>query len=523
VTFDNEIAPAQYWSKSKQYIDHLQEIRMFFQRLGFCLLANALFVGSLSAETGDCNSLLSLSYPDVIINEATPMADPVAHCKAKGTIGGNINFSLWLPETWNGRFVMGGAGGFVGEEDNQAIRFTNGDVLRKGYATASTDTGHQGEGLSNEWGLNNYEAIVNYAYLAMHRAVVSSKAVIADHYGRTAEKSFFLGCSNGGRQALHEAQKYPHDFDAIIAGAPALNFSGVAGAFLAVTEKMYPDPYQLSRPLLSPADRQLLRTAILEHCDALDGLSDGILHDPTACDFKPSSLVCQDGQEENCLSVDKVAAIETIYTGPKNDSGSLFFGFPYGAENIDANGWGTWLTGGSEQGAPNAAYAFGTGMMRNFVHHDPNWTYASMDWNAFPNDMAPIAHMIDARDTDLSEFREQGGKLLMFHGWSDMALTAHMSTDYADRVYARDASAEKDLRLFMLPGVLHCFGGPGPSNVDWLDVLEQWHDSGTAPQELAASYPDKPGNRKVCAWPAKAVYQSGDPESARSYRCVSDS
>ena len=304
------------------------------QRLSLSLLVCL----SLPAVADPCNALLKLSYPDVEMVSAEHMNEPVPYCKAKGVIGGNIGFSLWLPHDWNGRFVMGGAGGFVREEDNQALRFIGDSVLRKGYATASTDTGHKGDGLDNEWGLNDYEAIVNYGYLAMHRAVVSSKAVIADHYQKPIEKSFFVGCSNGGRQALHEAQKYPNDFDGIVAGAPALNFAGVAGSFLSITEKMFPDPHDLSSALVTPDDRQLLRRSILNACDANDGLKDGILHDPTSCDFDPASLMCEPGQEENCLSAEKVTAIQTVYAGPQNDAGAIFVGFPFGAEDLDQNG-----------------------------------------------------------------------------------------------------------------------------------------------------------------------------------------
>jgi len=476
-----------------------------------------LFPGLVLADT--CDTLLKISYPDVTIYEVHKETDPVPYCKAKGRIGTTINFTLWLPEKWNGRFVMGGAGGFVGQEDNHAIRLGGESVLARGFATASTDTGHQGGAQDNSWGLNDYEAIVNYAYLAVHRAVVTSKAVIADHYGKAAEKSFFLGCSNGGRQAMHEAQRYPNDFDAIIAGAPALNFSGVTAAFVGITEKMYPDPSDLTAALVTPKDRALLRRAILDKCDKLDGLKDGILHDPNGCNFDVTTIQCAIGQEEACLSSDKIEAIQSVYQGPSNNHGQIFFGFPFGAEDVDVNGWGSWLTGGSKTASPNAAFNFGVGIMRNFVHHNPAWTYVDYDWNKFTAEINPVAHMIDANKPDLSEFRKQGGKLLMYHGWADVALTANMSIDYVNRVYNFDQSAREDVRLFMMPGVLHCYGGTGPSVVDWLDVLETWSDSGQAPTELAASYPAKDGSRKICAWPSRAIYQGGDPESVSAYAC----
>ncbi len=480
------------------------------------LLGIALLAPEVKAN---CQTLLDLAYPEVRIYHAESLSEPAPHCKARGLIGGKINFSIWLPEKWNGRFVMGGAGGFVRPEDNQALRFIGDRVLEEGYATASTDTGHQSDGLNNDWGLNDYEAIVNYAYLGMHRAVVASKTLIADHYGKPSEKSFFVGCSNGGRQALHEAQRYPDDFDGIVAGAPALNFSGVTAAFLDVTQRMFPDPYDLSAALVTPQDRRLLRDRLLAACDEKDGLADQILHDPSACDFDAGTLTCEAGVEEDCLSADKVAAIQAVYAGPRNSTGSVFFGFPFGAEDVEANGWGSWLTGGAETGSPNAAYSFGVGILRNFVAHDPNWTYTQLDWDALPDQIRPVGHLLDANDPDLSEFRAQGGKLLMFHGWADVALSGHMSTDYVERVYAFDESARDDVRLFMMPGVLHCSGGAGPSVVDWLDVLENWHDTGQTPSELAATYPSKPGSRKVCAWPRQGIFQGGNPDSAADYLC----
>lgn len=483
-----------------------------------CLLV-CLSGGSLAATP--CAELTGLNLPDIRIDTAEAVAEPVAHCKVKGTIGGRIGFSVWLPERWNGRFTMGGSGGFVAPEDNQALRLAE-NVLAAGYATASTNTGHQAAGQDGSWALGDLEAIVNYGHLATHRALVASKAVIASRYGRAAEKSFFFGCSNGGRQALHEAQRYPEDFDAIIAGAPALDFTGVAAAFTQITAKMYPDPKALVEPLVGPEARRILRTAIEARCDAADGVTDGILQDPTACDFDPGSLACPAGgavARDGCLSDAEIEAIRTVYDGPAGPSGPLHVGFPFGAEATDANGWGSWLTGGGTGGVPNAAFAFGVGFMRYFLNHDPDWSWVGYDWGGFEAQAAPLSAVLNAENPDLSAFRARGGKLLMYHGWADVALSAHMSTGYVDRVYARDSTARDDVRLFMMPGVLHCAGGAGPWRVNFLEALEAWHASGTAPEELTAAYPDKPGARRLCAWPQQAHFVSGDPDSVEAYAC----
>lgn len=491
---------------------------------GATLISATLIGTSASAREGSpCAELTNLALPDLAVETAELVASPVGHCKVTARIGGRIGLSVWLPETWNGRFTMGGSGGFVAPEDNQALRFGVG-VLEGGFATASTDTGHRADALDGSWALNDLEAIVNYGHLGTHRAVLGAKAIIEAHYGRSIEKSFFLGCSNGGRQALHEVQRYPHDFDAVIAGAPAANFTGVAAQFLAITRQMFPDPDRLDAALVSAPDRRLLRRAILDACDAQDGLNDGVLQDPTACGFDPDTLACDAAAESDqpCLSAAALTAIRAVYQSVTDSTGALHVGFPFGAEDIANNGWGSWLTGGrgdSSTGAPNAAYAFGVGMMRYFVFHDPDWNYATYDFNDYRNDTRPLAAVLNATNPDLDAFRARGGKLLMFHGWADVALSARMSIDYLQQVLARDATAADDVKLFMMPGVLHCAGGPGPSMVNWLEALERWHDSGSAPAQLSAAYPDHPGERKLCAWPQQAHYTSGDAESVEAYAC----
>ncbi|MGE0622041.1 MAG: tannase/feruloyl esterase family alpha/beta hydrolase [Pseudomonadales bacterium] len=465
-----------------------------------------------------CDTLAALALPDVRVNRSVSVDQPVAHCKVEALIGDRIGVSIWLPEAWNGRFVMGGSGGFVSPEDNQALRLAGG-VLEAGYATASTDTGHRADGMDGSWALGDLEAIVNYGHVAMHRAVVTSKAVVAAHYGNPPGKSFFFGCSNGGRQALGEAQRYPNDFDAIIAGAPALDFPGVAASFAQITAAMYPDPAALSTPLVTPEDRRRLRAAIEAHCDANDGVKDGILQDPAACDFDPGSLACPAGGDGDCLPEEKVAAIRRVYEGPVSGAGTLHVGFPFGAEATDANGWGSWLTGGAAQGDPSAAFAFGVGFMRYFLYHDPAWSYVGYDWSRFERDSRPLAAVLNAENPDLSAFRAQGGKLLMYHGWADVALSARMSIDYVERAYALDDSSREDLRLFMMPGVLHCAGGAGPWRVDFLEALEAWHASGVAPDELTAAYADRPGTRRLCAWPQQAHFVQGNPDTVEAWEC----
>ena len=476
------------------------------------------------APDTSCSALAGLDIPDARILSATRETKPTDHCKVTGLVGGKIGFKVWLPVAWNGRFVMGGAGGFVNVDVNQALQFLGEQILAEGYATASTDTGHAvPNARDGAWALGDWEAIVNYAHLGMHRAVVHAKLVIEGHYLRSIEKSFFFGCSNGGRQALMEAQRYPQDFDGIIAGAPWLNWTGQVAAFIAIAQKMFPDPESLSAALVTRDDRLLLRRAILARCDALDGLRDGILHDPTACDFDPGTLACSADETPGaaaCLAPEKVAAIREVYEGPVEDGARLYFGFPFGAEDLDFGGWGGYLADGAPAaGFPNNSTRIGLGAMRYFLRHDPEWSHDDHDWSRWQEDSEPLARLTNATDADLGAFRARGGKLLLYHGWADALLTARGSTDYVNRVFALDATAASDVRLFMIPGAEHCTGQRVPSRVDWLGVLERWHETGVAPDELAATDADRPGSRKICAWPRKAVYVSGDAQDAAAYAC----
>ena len=492
----------------------------YLRLLSFVSVILFMASGANAADADTCEALSGIALPDVTVTAAEAKTTPVAHCLLNGRIGDHINFSVWLPTEWNGKFVMGGGGGFAGSVTNQAMQMAG--ALRKGYATAGTDTGHQANALDGSWALHDLEAIVNYGHVAVHRVTEVSKAIVATHYNKGAESSYFVGCSNGGRQALQEAQRYPDDFDVILAGAPALDFGGIGSSFTYITQRMYPDEDDLTTPLLSKEDRQLLRGAINQQCDAKDGVEDGILNDPNSCDFELSSLACSSGASTDCLSAEKIKVLQAIYDGPKTASGeSLYRGYPFGAEDVDGNGWGSWLVGGKNMagpGVPNAAYGFGTGMLRYFIYQDPDWTYEGYDFSSYEKDSQHIQQVLNSNDPDLDAFREQGGKLLMFHGWSDAALTANATIDYVGSVYERDPGAVEDVRLFMMPGVLHCFGGKGPSMVDWLGAMEAWEKTGDAPETLTAGFPGS-GGRKLCAWPKTAHFVGDDDRDPDSFEC----
>ncbi len=489
-------------------------------RTGMALMAlSAALAGTAHAQVA-CESMKGFQAPDVKITAAAAATSPVPLCKVDGVIGKELNFSIWMPEAWNGKFVMGGQGGYAGRVESQAMAM---GALQKGYAVAGTDTGHTGPGGATDgaWALGNLERVVNYAHAGIHRVTETSKAAVKARYGRAPEKSYFAGCSNGGREALIAAQRYPADFDGIVAGAPAQDIRGIIATFLNISRTMYPNPANTAKPTLSLADQQALQKAVLAKCDASDGLTDGVMTDPRSCKFDIKTVACKGGNQDGCLSKEEIAAVETITKGPMLNGKPYHIGFPYGGEGNPA-GWGSWLVGmnnAAGPGRPSLAYGFSYDFLRYFVKQDPEWSYKDFDLAAYHNETKALQATLSPTDPDLSAFRSRGGKLLMYHGWSDSALSPLMSIRYLDQVLAKDATAKNDVKLFMLPGVLHCTGGPGPDRVDVLDAIDKWASGGPAPEELNAGFAAG-GARKVCAYPKTQTYKgAGDGKSADQFEC----
>lgn len=489
-------------------------------RTGVALAALAFAMAGTAHAQVACESLKGFTAPDVKITAAAAATTPVPLCKIDGVVGKEINFSVWLPDAWNGKFVMGGQGGFAGRVESQAMGM---NALQRGYAIAGTDTGHTGPAGATDgaWALGNMERVANYAHAAIHRVTATSKSVMQARYGRWPDKTYFAGCSNGGRQALQMAQRYPDDFDGIIAGAPAINFQGVTATFATVTQKMYPDPKKLDAPILDKPARDLISKSVLDACDSADGLKDNFLGDPRSCKFDVKTLACKGGKKDGCLTQPQIAAVDVILKGPQLNGKQYAVGFPYGGEFNDA-GWGSWLAGrkdGAGPGRPSLAYGFSTDFMRYFLKQDPNWNHGQFNLATLNDEMKMLQATLSPTSPDLAAFRAKGGKLLMYHGWSDSALSPNMSTDWVDKVYANDAGAKADVRLFMLPGVMHCAGGPGPDRLDTLDALDKWVTSKSAPDELNAGFASG-GARKVCAWPKNAAYKgTGDGKSPDQFDC----
>jgi feruloyl esterase len=492
-------------------------------------------------QSGAVCALESLPVlPDVIITTVEQESTPVPHCRVVGIIGTETNFELLLPNAWNGKFVMGGGGGFVGSVVNTALGYA---PLQKGYATVGTDTGHRGSAIDASWALNNFERVVSFGHQAVHRTAVTAKAITSAYYERDPSANYFFGCSRGGGQALMEAQRHPGDFDGIVAGAPAYDWTGELGGRNAWLNKaMYPNPNDLSVATITPEALRVLGDAVMAECDLLDGLEDGVINNPLSCDFDPTRLTCDRADAGACLTADQVEAARRAYEGFSLAGELVVPGFAAGAE-LGEGGWSRWIAGGlavsdfdefqrgiepdpdfPDPVTPSAHFAFGNGVMKYLVFDDPEWDYSTYDFSTFRSDVAAVSQTLDATDPDLDEYRERGGKLLMFNGWRDMALTPLGTIDYYEEVVERDPSAADDVRLVMVPGMDHCIGGPGPSFVDWLDEIDNWVDSDQAPEHVTALWlneqmqPD--GSRLACAWPTELQYDGvGDPKSASSFSC----
>jgi len=510
--------------------------------LGVILTLPTTILAASTSPDGVCKLELLPELPDVTITSAMLETQPSPHCKVDGVIGKEIHFELLLPEKWNGKFVMGGGGGFVGSVMNTSLMFGS---LQAGYATVGTDTGHQGHPLDASWAHNNLERLVNFGHQAVHRTAVTAKALTKAYYQTDISRNYFTGCSRGGGQGLMAAQRYPEDFDGIVAGAPAINWApGLAALATQINRAMYPDPDNLQEAVVGPKEQALIESSYLTMCDAQDGIKDGILNDPRQCKFDVATLLCKGEKTDSCLSKQQLAAVKAIYDAPKDSKdNALFYGFPFGGET-GAAGWSRWLTGGLKyqggvnefQGgvdvgnfkapvAPSAFYGFGNGIMKYFVYNDPDWTYINYDYNTLRKDSARAAETLNATNPDLSSFRKRGGKLIIYSGWSDTAATGLATVGYYENVLAHDKTATDDARLFMMPGVEHCLGGPGPSWVNYLTEIDKWVESGKAPEQITAYWLNEKkqpaGSRLVCAYPKVAKHDGkGDTRDASSFSCV---
>ncbi len=450
----------------------------------------------------------------------------------KPSADSDIKIEVWLPvDGWNGKFRGQGNGGFAGAIDYRSLAV----AVAQGYASAGTDTGHTGQAGDASWALNHPEKIVDFGYRAIHEMTVIGKAAAAAFYGNGPQRSYFTACSNGGRQALMETQRFPDDYDGVLAGAPANDWTHLLTNAVWDAQATTSDPASYIPASKIPK----IAKAVNESCDAKDGVTDGILNDPRQCHFDPAALLCKAADSNECLTQPQVTALKKIYQGAHDSKGKQIFpGLLPGGEQ-GGGGWPLWITGP----APGKAFlfAFGNGFFSDMVYSDAKWDYkaAKLDQAAADAD-AKMAGIMNATDANLAPFKKHGGKLILYHGWNDSAISALSSIQYLDSVKNKMSAKEADsfVELFLVPGMQHCAGGPGPDDFGQFGIskendpqhnlylaLEQWVEKGIAPTSVIATKEAGEGSavkmtRPLCVYPQVAKYKgSGDTNDAANFVC----
>jgi len=493
----------------------------------------------------------NLTFAKAELVEAGPAPGPPGarrtnlptHCLVQGTInprvgvGGRefgIGFEVRLPLEWSGRFMFQGGGGLdgvLGAAIGNVPNSTGAPALARGFAVVSTDAGHRGSMVDASFGLDQ-QARVDFAYNGLSEVTREAKALIARFYGGAPRKSYFVGCSNGGRQALMASQRLPLEFDGIVAGDPAMSFSRIAlGEVwnMQVVARIAPKD-EAGRPIyakaFSPADLSLVRQAVLNQCDALDGLGDGMINDWRSCGFRPSQLTCTAGKTDQCLTAGQVSVLEDLMSGPKGAAGNHIYG-PFTFDTgIASSAWRGMRLGTSETGVPNSAdSSLGLGQFR-FLQLTP----PDQDWDPLaPYDLADLLRRIryqggigDADSPFLSTFANSG-KMIVYNGMSDQGMaTPHLVRWYEEMVAATGDAGRDAVRFFGVPGMLHCGGGEATDRFEMLDAIVAWVEEGRAPDRIIATGDAFPGiSRPLCPYPLVARYDGGNPASAGSFSCRS--
>ncbi len=478
--------------------------------------------------------------PTIVSATWMPAAAPVPeHCRVEGFVttgdkhdGFNqVNFRLNLPSDWNGKLYFGGNGGFAGAIQADLIT-----PMGRGYAAVGTDTGHQASGIDASWAQDSPTKVIDFGYRAVHVTAVAAKTITASYYDGDIAYAYFDGCSRGGGQALMAAQRFPHDFDGIIGGAPAYNWPRLLLGFAWGQRLIYPDRTDLSTPILPLAKLPYIEAEVNANCDAIDGIADGIVDDPRMCSFDAGVdlAACAPGNEAdpNCLTAPELTALQAVYAGPSNAQGQIWPGFPVSGE-AGPNNWNIWIVGFENlfgPGNPNLHHAFGGDFFKYLAfadNDDGSFDFRDLDYETVLPSLEPIGQILNATDPDLAAFGERGGKLLLWQGWSDAAITAFGTIDYYQAVVATLglAQAEEVVRLYMMPGVYHCGGGPGPNVFDRLTALESWVEDGVRPEALIATH--STGGvvdieRPLCPYPevARLIDPGGSTVTASNFQCV---
>ena len=500
--------------------------------LAFLLIPSSFAIAQ-APSASQCTNLSSIKIEDTNLLSASVVpaqGDLPSYCRVLGYVRPAINFEVRLPMAeWNGKFYMAGCGGFCGKLESDRPRFTNAMNygLRRNYAAAVTDSGHWGTGATDgRWACNNRLAEIDWGYRAITETTRVAKVIVKAFYQKAPTKSYFAGCSTGGRMAMMEAIRFPKDFDGIISGAPALDYTGLVATWASWVVKANMDSQ--GKMIFDHTKLKLLTDAVYAACDSLDGLADGIINDPSKCTFEPSSLKCSGEPRPDCLTPAQVQTLEKFYQGAVDSSGKRLYpgGYPKGSEPY----WPLWVIGDGK--APGLGPLFNADFLRCMAFEvDPGDSYnpLSFDFDRDPQKLQFMGRIYNATNPDLSRFKEVGGKVIMYHGLADSIVTPQLTIDYYNQVIEKMGGLDPTqsfFRLFLIPGMDHCsiLPGRGPDTFDVLKALEDWVEKGIAPDQMIATQLDKEGkvmrSRPVCLYPKAVKYKgSGNPDDAASFSC----
>lgn len=501
---------------------------------GFLAGGAVLWASVSGAQAAPCGNLAALTLQDVAVVSATaeaagfkpPGAPPQAaanagtptlpaFCRvfavARPSPDSHINLEVWLPENWNGRFQGVGNNAFLGTISYGAMAV----ALARGYATASSDAGHIGGEL--DFAQGHPEKAKDWAWRSAHVTAEIGKLMVRNHYGRWPQYSYFTGCDSGGHQALMEAQRYPNDYDGIVAGVPASNRVHEIIGYLGIWRATHD---AAGKDLIPAAKLQTITKAAVAACDKLDGVEDGVIDDPRRCPFEPASLQCTGAETDSCLTPVQIEAVNKVYAGVRNPRTNeiIFRGWPKGSEGFGpgGQGWGS-LVNGRE---PRRGEFF-----KYFVFHDPNWDHRTFDFDKDTAYTDKVAGHVSAVNPDMRPFQQRGGKLIMYAGWVDPILPAEDVIDqYEAMRKTMGARATDDMmRFYMVPGMGHCSGGPGADRFDMLAPLTAWVEKGEAPSTVTASRMEKGAvtrTRLLCPYPKAARWTGkGSSDDAANFAC----
>jgi feruloyl esterase len=476
-----------------------------------------------------CQALQGRQVGGALIGKAVLAASAgtqAQHCKVSAVLHKSLNFEVQLPSDWNQRLLYSGGGGW-----NGAIGFNSSGPPAQlaEYVRVASDSGHQGSPIDASWALNNPAAQNDFAYLSVHTVLEATQAIVHEYYGEDARRRYFEGCSNGGREALISASRFPRDFDGIIAGAPVYTWTSLFHAFARNVQ------HQAHTPggALTVAQAGAIDREVMAQCDKQDGAADGIIANPAACKFDPGALRCGKTSAKECLTEQQLATAIALYSDVRSKSGRRVYAahWPGG----EAQGWPMWITGGvsAAPGAPvspiGAQQAFSDGFVKYWLMADPNYDVAKFDFDEHAAAVRRVSALLDA-GPDLSAFFALGHKIILWHGTADWGVSAQSSVDYfnaAGRASGGDARRDESMEFFLAPSVQHCRGGSGADTFSFVEPLSAWVERGIRPSSThpQASKLDAGGKvsltRPLCAYPTLPRYKGkGDPNDAGNFECL---